>query len=189
VVSLNVYENPSFCSTLNVFKNGISTPWLNLKLSSIKNSGLGVFSLRNFKVGEFITDYLGKVSKNPLDEEYTFKKINRKPVNSASGLLEDYWLGHRIQHESGDQVNVTITAGYEIKAKKEIEIGEELFVDYNRSKVCGKCEAESDFYDLCFKKSKKCNFCGNMRLKLKKCSYCEACFICLQCCDKKQITF
>jgi SET domain-containing protein len=189
VVSLNVYENPSFCSTLNVFKNGISTPWLNLKLSSIKNSGLGVFSLRNFKVGEFITDYLGKVSKNPLDEEYTFKKINRKPVNSASGLLEDYWLGHRIQHESGDQVNVTITAGYEIKAKKEIEIGEELFVDYNRSKVCGKCEAESDFYDLCFKKSKKCNFCGNMRLKLKKCSYCEACFICLQCYDKKQITF
>jgi hypothetical protein len=43
VVSLNVNENPSFCSTLYVFKNGISTPWLNLKLSSIKNSGLGVF--------------------------------------------------------------------------------------------------------------------------------------------------
>ena len=45
VVSVNVYENPSFCSTLYVFKNGNSTPWLNLKLSSIKNSGLGVFSL------------------------------------------------------------------------------------------------------------------------------------------------
>jgi hypothetical protein len=45
VVYVNVYENPSFCSTLYVFKNGISTPWLNLKLSSIKNSGLGVFSL------------------------------------------------------------------------------------------------------------------------------------------------
>jgi hypothetical protein len=45
VVSVNFYENPSFCSTLYVFKNGISTPWLNLKLSSIKNSGLGVFSL------------------------------------------------------------------------------------------------------------------------------------------------
>jgi hypothetical protein len=110
-------------------------------------------------------------------------------VNFASGLLEDYWFGHRIQHGSGDQVNVTIMAGYEIKAKKDIEIGEELFMDYNRSIVCGKCEAESDFYDLCFTKSKKCNFCGNMCLKLKKCSYCEACFICLQCYDKKQITF
>jgi hypothetical protein len=68
VVSVNVYENPSFCSTLYVFKNGISTPWLNLKLSSTKNSGLGVFSLRNFKVGEFITAYLGEVNKNPLDD-------------------------------------------------------------------------------------------------------------------------
>jgi len=54
--------------------------------------------------------------------------------------------------------------------------------------VCSqKCKAESDFYDLCFKKSKKCNFCGNMHLKPKKCSNCEACFICLQCYDKKQI--
>jgi len=43
VVSLSVYENSSFCCTLYVFKNGISTPWLSLKLSSIKNSGLGVF--------------------------------------------------------------------------------------------------------------------------------------------------
>jgi hypothetical protein len=154
VVSVNVYENPSFCSTLYVFKNGISTPWLNLKLSCIKNSGLGVFSLRNFKVGDFITAYLGEVNKNPLEEEYTFKKINGKPVNSASGILEDYWFGHRIQHGSGDQVNVFITAGYEIKAKKDIEIDEELFMDYNRSIVCEKCKVESDFYDKCFKESK-----------------------------------
>jgi len=76
-----------------VFKNGILTPWLRLKLSSIKNSGLGVFLLQNFKEGEFITAYLGEVNKNPLDEEYTFKKINGKPVKSASGLLEDYcWV-------------------------------------------------------------------------------------------------
>jgi hypothetical protein len=186
VVSVNVYENPSFCSTLYVFKNGISTPWLNLKLSSIKNSGLGVFSLQKFEVGDFITAYLSEVNKNLLNEEYTFKKINGKPVKSASGLFEDYWFGHRIQHGSGDQVNVTITAGYEIKAKKDIEIDEELFMDYNRYIVCGKFKVESDFYDLCFKKPKKCNLCGNMCLKLKKCGYCEACFICLQCYHKKK---
>ena len=88
-------------------------------------------------MGEFIAAYLSEVNKNPLDEEYTFKKINGKPVISASGLLEDYWFGHQIQHGSGDQVYVTIMAGYEIKAKKDIEIGEELFMDYNRSIVCG----------------------------------------------------
>jgi len=79
-----------------------------------------------------------------MTKEYTFKKINGNPVKSASGLLEDYWFGHWIQHGSGNQVNVTITTGYEIKAKKDIEIGEELFLDY-----------------ICFK---KCNFCGNMCL-------------------------
>jgi len=46
VVSLNVYENPSFCCTLFVFKNGIP---LRLKLSSIKNSGLVVFFLTKFQ--------------------------------------------------------------------------------------------------------------------------------------------
>jgi hypothetical protein len=137
VVSLNVYDNPSFCCTLYVFKNGISTPWLSLKLSSIKNSGLGVFLLQNLKEDKFFTCYLGEVNENPSDEEYTFKKINGKCVKSASGLLEDYWFGHRIQHGSSDQVNVTIIEGYEIKAKKDIEIGEELFMDYNRSIVCG----------------------------------------------------
>jgi hypothetical protein len=133
VVSVNVYENPSFCSTLYVFKNGISTPWLNLKLSYIKNSGLGVFSLQNFKVGDFITAYLGEVNKNPLDEEYTFKKIDSNSVNSSSVFLEDYWFGHRIQHGSGDQVNVIITAGYEIKSKKDIEIDEVFLIQCSSS--------------------------------------------------------
>ena len=43
VIFLNIYENPSFCSTLFVFKNGILTLWLKLRFSSIKNSGLDVF--------------------------------------------------------------------------------------------------------------------------------------------------
>jgi len=49
VVSLNIYENPSFCSILIVFKNGILTPWLSLKFSSIKNSGLHVFFITKFQ--------------------------------------------------------------------------------------------------------------------------------------------
>ena len=98
-----------------------------MKFSSIKNSGLGVFSSRNFKKNEFITCYLGEVNQDPSDDEYTFKKIKGKPVKSLSGLLEDYWFGHQIQHGSGSQVNVTITSGYVIKAKKDIDIGEDFF--------------------------------------------------------------
>jgi len=102
------------------------------------------FHLKKFKKTEFITCYLGEVDENPSNEMYTFKKINGKPINSASGLLEDYWFGHQIQHGSGNQVNVTITSGYVIKVKKDIEIGEELFMDYNRSLYCGKCKVETD---------------------------------------------
>lgn len=44
VTSLNTYENSSFSSTLVVFSNGTFKKWLTLKLSTIKNSGLGFFS-------------------------------------------------------------------------------------------------------------------------------------------------
>jgi hypothetical protein len=131
--------------------------------------------------------FLGEANENPSDDEYTFKKINGKPVNSLTGLLEDYWFGHQIQHGSGNKVNVTITSGYVIKAKKDIVIGEELFMDYNRSLFCGKCKVETDFYDQRFKKSKKCNLCGNGYLNVKKCNKCETFVICLQCYDKSQI--
>jgi hypothetical protein len=108
VISLNIYENPSFCCTLFVFNHGTLKPWLNLKIFSVKNSGPGVFSLKNIKKTEFITCYLIEVDEHPSDETYTYKKINSKSVNSASGLLEDYWFGHGIQHESGNQVNVIL---------------------------------------------------------------------------------
>jgi SET domain-containing protein len=151
--------------------------------------GLGVFSSRNFKKNEFITCYLGEVNQDPSNEEYTFKKINGKPVNSLSGLLEDYWFGRRIQHGCGNQVNVTITSGSVIKAKKDIKVGEELFMDYNRSLFCGECKVVTDFYGQRFKKSKKCNLCGNKGLNVKKCNKCETFLICLQCYNKLQITF
>jgi hypothetical protein len=80
------------------------------------------FSSQNFKKNEFITCYLGEVDENPSEDEYTFKKINSNPMKSASGLLEDYWFGHQIQHGSGNRGNVTITSGYEIKAKKTLKL-------------------------------------------------------------------
>jgi len=123
VISLNIYENPSFCCTLFNFKNGT----LKLKISSVKNSGLGVFSLKKFKKNEFITCYLSEVDESPSNDTYTFKKINGKPVNSASGLLEDYWFGHRIQHGSGIQVNVTSTSWYVTRQKKTLRLVKNFF--------------------------------------------------------------
>ena len=76
-----------------------------MKFSSIKNSGLDVFSSQSFKKNEFITCYLSEVDENPSDETYTIKKINGIPVKSAYGLLEDYWFGHQIQHGSGNKAN------------------------------------------------------------------------------------
>jgi hypothetical protein len=135
------------------------------------------FSSQSFKKNEFITCYLGEVDDNPSDETYTFKKINGIPIKSASGLLEDYRFGHQIQHGSGNQINVTITSGYIIKAS----------MDYNRSLFCGKCKDETDFYDQCTKKSKKCNLCGNVCFNFKKCNNCDTVLICLKCYDKSQI--
>jgi len=44
-----------------------------------------------------------------------------------------------------------LSLDYIFKASWDIEIGEELFMDYNRSLFCGKCKHEMDFYDQCTK--------------------------------------
>jgi hypothetical protein len=44
------------------------------------------------------------------------------------------------------KVNVKLTDVYIIKTCKEINIGEELFLDYNRSLYCGKFLQDSDFF-------------------------------------------
>ena len=95
-----------------VFSNGAFNQWLTLKLSTIKNSGLGVFSAQGFLKTEFITCYLGEVDENPSDDTYAFNKINGVPIKPTSGLIEDYCFGHQIQHKSGNQVNVKIMTGY-----------------------------------------------------------------------------
>jgi len=81
VVSLNVCENPSFCCTLYVFKNGISTPWLSLKLSSIKNSGLGVFSLQNLRRSNSLLVISVKLMKILLMKSILSRRLMAIPWN------------------------------------------------------------------------------------------------------------
>jgi hypothetical protein len=51
VISMNVYDNPSFCSELIVSFKGREHPWLTMKASSIMNGGFGVFAARSFVKG------------------------------------------------------------------------------------------------------------------------------------------
>jgi hypothetical protein len=186
IISLNVYNNPSFSSKLVVFFKGSEHPWLTMKMSSIMNGGFGVFAARSFAENEFVTCYLGVLDSEPQDVTYTFKKINAAPALSSGKLKEDYWFGHRINHGSGDKVNVIVTESYVIKSCREIKIGERLFIDYNRSLYCVVCHEEEDFY---FDNSRKqcCDQCGKFVVHGKICCTCGNNFLCLDCYDLQQV--
>jgi hypothetical protein len=143
---VNVYDNPSFCSELVVFFKEREHPWLTMKVSSIKNGGFGVFAAHSFVKDEFVTCYLGVLDLEPQDVTYTFNKISAAPELPSGELKEDYWFGHRINHGSGDKVNVTVNESYIIRSCKEIMVDEELFLDYNRKLYCETCYEEEDFY-------------------------------------------
>jgi hypothetical protein len=94
LISMHIYKNPSFSSKLIVSISGKESPWLTLKESSIKSSGLGVFASRPFKKNEFVTVYLGVIDKEPSVNTYVFQSINGAPYISKSSIMEDYWFGH-----------------------------------------------------------------------------------------------
>jgi hypothetical protein len=62
-----------------------------------------------------------------------------------------------------------------------------IYIYLYRSLFCRKCKDETDFFDQCTKKSKKCNLCGNVCFNFKKCNNCDTVLICLKCYDKSQI--
>jgi hypothetical protein len=144
------------------------------------------FAAHSFEKDEFVTCYLGVLDLEPQDVTYTFKKINAAPELPSGELKEDYWFGHRINHGSGDKVNVTVTECYVIKSCKEIKIGEELFLDYNRKLYCEVCCEDEDFY---LEKSRRqcCDRCGKCVVHGKKFCNCENNFLCLECYDLQQI--
>jgi hypothetical protein len=157
-----------------------------MKASSIMNGGFGVFAARSFEKDEFVMCYLGVFDLEPQDVTYTFKKINAAPELPSGELKEDYWFGLRINHGSGDKVNVTVNESYIIKSCKEIKIGEELFLDYNRKLFCEFCCEDKDFY-LEKSRERQCDRCGECVVNGKKCCNCEKIFLCLECYDLQQI--
>lgn len=185
--SLDPYSNASFSSTLVVFSKGEERRWLVLKESSIKNSGLGVFAVRTFKADEFVTCYLGIYEKSVTDLKYQFLKINGGRSIQREQFAEDYWFGHRIQHGSGEKVNVTISEEYVIKTTKKVTVGEELFLDYNRDISCLCCKEDRLFDPVVLRSLYSCSGCSKRVKGGKKCSYCNCIMLCYDCYDKTQI--
>jgi hypothetical protein len=164
---MNVYDNPSFCSELIVSFKGREHLWLTMKASTIKYGGFGVFAAHSFVESEFVTCYLDVLDLEPQDVTYTFKKINAAPELPRGELKEDYWFGHRINHGSGDKVNVKVNQSYVIFSCKKIKSGEELFLDYNRQLYCVVCHKEADFLPKESRKRQCCDRCGSALLMEK----------------------
>ena len=111
-----------------IFKNRL-THRLSMSKSTITGAGFGVFAEKPFRKNEFITVYMGK----KVDYTYIYGNLVGLPSDyEFKGIHEEYWLGHRINHGSGPKANVRIKSNLNIIALREVEIGEELFVDYNR---------------------------------------------------------
>ena len=182
------YNSTEFVVDLKVEFNGVTTSWLCLKNSRIPNSGLGVFALRVFQKNDFITVYLGKKESDILETEYVFHGINGRVGNKTGCLKEEFWFAHRIQHGSGPAANVKIKNNYSLIALRDLRVGEELFLDYNRNINCPSCNKETGFCDAFDFSMYLCYECYKKKKKGKICQHCNV-FFCFKCYDEHQIRF
>jgi len=111
--------------------------------STISGAGFGVFAEKPLRTNEFITVYMGK----KVDYTYIYGNVLGLPSGyEFKGIHEEYWLGHCINHGSDPKANVRIKSNLLIIALREIEIGEELFVDYNRDVSCVQVQQGETFW-------------------------------------------
>ena len=153
-----------------------------MKISDIPGAGFGVFAMQLFRPREFVTVYLGV----KRDETYQFKDIVARPKKFKLDIMDDeYWLAHRINHGSGDSSNVEIGNDYVIRATKNISIGDELLLDYNRDCICKKCKGYKFFQDQDDAVMDNCINCGNLIGCKKSCKTCRS-YMCFECYDHFQ---
>lgn len=183
--SYNVYHNDDLKITLKVMLDNRETCWLTMRKSALVGAGFGVYAEKAFKRNEFITVYMGK----KIDHTYMYGELMGIPMeNDFKGIHEEYWLGHRINHGSGKNVNARINANFTITAIRNINVGEEIFIDYNRDVYCSKCKKQKLFEDISrtSKEKLKCVNCDLMEESIKICPKCQG-RLCLKCYDAVQI--
>jgi hypothetical protein len=181
-----LYKNDGFNLTMIVKKDDVEYDWIELKKSSIPNSGFGIYALRNFEVDEVVTVYLGDVVEDGERLDYAFGVVNGRPEwVERSGLIWEYWLAHRINHGRNDTINVAIGKDYKVIATRKIYKGEELFLDYNRDVYCCNCHVESCFVHNDITNT-LCSECNKVEESNKHCEICVR-YICSNCYYKSQI--
>ncbi len=181
-----LYKNNGLHLMMIVKKDDFEFDWIEMKKSSIPNSGFGVYALRNFEKNEVVTIYLGDVVEEGEKLDYAFGVLNGIPEwVERSGLIWEYWLVHRINHGMIDTINVAIGNDYKITATRKIHKGVELFLDYNRDVYCSNCHVESCFcYNIIT--NSLCSDCNKVQKSNKHCEICLQ-YICTNCYYKSQI--
>lgn len=182
VKSYSLYENDNLVISLMIDDGKQLTRWLTMKKSNVVDAGFGVFAEKCFEPNEFITAYLGK----KIDYTYMYGELVSIPTEYVfKGIHEEYWLGHRINHGSGSNVNAMINSNLVISAVRKIDVGEELLIDYHRDVYCYECKKFGHLLDI-YTMERKCVNCGRSSVTEKQCRVCEK-YICRKCYDTAQI--
>jgi len=123
---------------------GVKVPWFVVQRSSIEDAGLGLFAARNFCKGEIIGFYMGKPDKTSFDAstEYSIK-ADFGIVHSSSikygnlitmglQMANDPTFSKDASPQDEDEFNFVIHRNMMAEALRDIEVGEEMFLKYNR---------------------------------------------------------
>lgn len=188
ITHCDVYKNPNLQINLIVTFGRQQILWLTLSQSSIPCSGFGVFAGKDFEKNELVTVYLGTEFFDNSSSTITYALSNitvPKDPTKINGIMEEYWLAHRIQHGSGNLENVIVKKDFTVIAKRRIKKGEELFFDYRRPIICPNCKEEQDYLSCDSNDMENCVFCFKSGFG-KKCIFCGR-FICKKHYDETQI--
>lgn len=132
-------EQPSLINTI-VFHNTSSKEkwnnWFEIKKSTIKNAGLGLFALRTFKANTIIGKYDGDILHEfPGDiqaRNYTLK-LGDRYINGRKGRLGYVHFANDARSDRRNQCFFTPGGYVKVREGKIIRKNKEIFIDYGQS--------------------------------------------------------
>ena len=109
------------------------TQWFEIKQSTIKNAGLGLFALRSFKEDDFIGKYDGTIlNTNPINQQtrnYTLK-IGETYINGRNGKLGYVHKANDARNSKRNQCYITQGGYVKVYHDKKIRKNTEIFISY-----------------------------------------------------------
>ena len=126
--------------------------WITVKKSKLKphrldsTAGYGVFADRRFKENDYVGAYLGEYAKEGEENDYSLlqRKTNKRILVQAgfpkykkmylgAHMVNDHNWGKDVLQHDNKAYNVVFHPNLAMVALKDIEVGEELYVNYNYS--------------------------------------------------------